>query len=117
MDLELRFGSHVVGVIEGAFWSDGTGYGMFRPPGETTDASALRRVREYIAFSEDWHERLGAESGYDRAEWDAFRDVYASELWHTVSPDGTSCRISGPVFIRGEVTWGGDQPPAPDGLT
>ena len=113
MNLELRFGSHVVGVIEGAFWSDGTGYGTFRPPAEPTDVPALRRVREYIAFSEDWHERLKAEAGYSPAEWDAFRDVNGSERWHTVAPDGAVCRISGPVFIRGEVTWGGTSASAP----
>jgi hypothetical protein len=117
MDLELRYGSHLVGVIEGVFWSDGTGYGVFRPSGEPTATPAIRRVREYIAFSEAWHERLRAESGYTRAEWDSFLDVYNSDLWQVVSLDGTRCPISGPVFIQGEVTWGGTRRPVPDGLS
>jgi hypothetical protein len=108
MNLELRFGPHAVGVIEGAFWSDGTGYGVFRPAGHPADDPTVRRVREYVAFSEEWHERLKAEAGYSRAEWDAFRDVNSSDLWHVVAPDGTVVRIRGPVFIRGEVTWASD---------
>jgi hypothetical protein len=98
-------------MIEGAFWSDNTGYGVFR----LADASdpATRRMREFIAFSEEWHERLRAEQPHDPAEFDAFRDIYESEAWHSIAPDGTTVRVCGPVFVQGEVTWG----PAPSDET
>jgi hypothetical protein len=106
MNLQLRHGPLLIGEIEGAFWSDGTGYGVFRPTHAAKDDPALRRVGEYIAFSEDWHARLRAEQPYSTAEWDAFGDIYGSTLWNTIAPDGTISRIEGPVFVQGEVTWG-----------
>jgi hypothetical protein len=106
MDLELRFGPRGVGTIEGVFWSDNTGYGRFRLSDVSTDDPVMRRVREYVAFSEEWHERLTAGAEYSRAEWDAFRDVYDSGMWYTVGTDGTVSRIGGPLFVSGEVTWG-----------
>jgi len=106
MKLQLRYGPLLVGEIEGAFWSDNTGYGVFRLAPGGGDDPALDRVREYIAFSEEWHLRLQADQPHSASEWDAFRDVYSSELWHTVASDGTISRIEGPVFVQGEVTWG-----------
>jgi hypothetical protein len=110
VDLRLLFGLHVIGIIEGAFWSDNTGFGVFRLSDVQSDSPSVERVRRYIAFSEDWHRRLEAESNYSNAEWEAFRDVYESEQWHTVASDGTMDRISGPVFVCGEVTWGPSPP-------
>lgn len=109
MNLELYFGPDWVGVIGEAFWSDNTGFGMFRP--NAADTPATRRVREYIAFSEEWHERLRAGQPYSADEFDAYRDIHESELWRTVAPDGTTVRITGPIFVQGEVTWG---PPTSD---
>jgi hypothetical protein len=105
MNLQLRYGPLLVGEIEEAFWSDNTGYGVFRPTSPASDDPIVRRVREYIVFSEDWHRRLLAEAEYSASEWDAFRDVYDSEVWHTVAPDGAVSRIGGPVFVDGELTW------------
>src|SRR5262249_22021400 len=104
MSLQLRFGEVIVGEILDPFVSDNTGFGVFRPSPPATGA-ADRRVREFIAFSEDWHARLKAGADPDASEFDAFRDVWASELWYTMSPDGTVLRIDGPVFMEGEVTW------------
>jgi hypothetical protein len=105
MNLKLQFGAVFVGEIEGAFWSDDTGYGVFHPASDTGDGPVLRRIRDYIAFSEEWHRRLAAEQAPDSTEWNAFRDVYDSPLWHTATPAGVITRIEGPVFIEGEVTW------------
>jgi hypothetical protein len=103
--LLLCFGPHVVGQIEQPFYSDNTGHGLFRPALGNSGDPTVRRLCEYIAFSEDWHARLKTEQPYSAAEWDEFRDVYDSGLWKTVTPDGTVCHISGPVFVEGEVTW------------
>lgn len=104
MILELHYGPHRIGTVEGAVWSDGTGYGVFRP--SAAGDVGLERVRRYIAFSEEWHERLRADRPHDADEFRAFADVHESPLWHAVHPDGTSERVSGPVFVAGEVTWG-----------
>jgi hypothetical protein len=108
-NLELFYGPNLVGMIEGALWSDGTGYGIFRPSG--ADEPATRRVREYIDFSEDWHVRLRSGQPHNKTEFDAFRDIHESELWRAVGEDGKAEPIFGPVFVDGEVTWG----PAPAG--
>jgi hypothetical protein len=99
VNLELRYGPHLVGVIEGAVWSDDTGYGVFCPT--RSPDPATRRVREYIAFSEDWHERLRVDRPHDAREFDAYRDIYDSGLWRTVAPDGGTAKIAGPVFLAG----------------
>lgn len=104
-NLMLRFGSHVVGEIVGAFYSDDTGYGVFLPTFCEADDPTPLRLRQYVAFSEDWHSRLRAEQPHTASEWDAFRDVYESDCWNTVGPDGAVVTIGGPVFIEGEVTW------------
>jgi hypothetical protein len=104
VNLELRYGPHLVGVIEGVVWSDNTGYGLFRPA--AGDDPAVRRVREYIAFSEEWHDRLRAGRPHHADEFGAHREVYESGLWHTVASDGTAAGVAGPVFVAGEVTWG-----------
>jgi hypothetical protein len=103
--LLLRFGTCIVGEIEDAFWSDDTGYGVFRLAAGNNSDPTLQRLREYIAFSEEWHARLRAEQPHSASEWDQFRDVYESGLWNTVGPDGAVNRIGGPVFVEGEVTW------------
>jgi hypothetical protein len=104
MNLQLHFGPVLVGEIEDPFRSDATGHGVFRPLLQGND-SAVARLWEYIAFSEEWHARVKEEQPHNVAEWDAFRDVFESDLWHTVALDGTVNRIGGPVFVEGEVTW------------
>src|SRR5262245_25895225 len=105
MNLQLRYGSLLVGEIEDAFWSEGTGYGVFRLASGVANDPALRRVREFIAFCEEWHSRLDAEPPPDAAEFDAFRDVWDSGTWNTVSPDGAVCPIGEPVILEDSVTW------------
>jgi len=105
MDLKLRFSSLLVGEIKDAFCSEDTWYGIFHQAADASPDSTLQRLREYIAFSEEWHTRLKAEQPHTAEEWDAFRDVYESPLWHTVADDGTINPICGPVFVAGEITW------------
>lgn len=103
MDLELRYGRHLIGIVEGAFWSDNTGFGVFHST--STDEPDIHRVREYVAFSEEWHERMRADKPHNPHEFNVYRDVYESESWHTVFPDGSTAQIRQPVFMQGEITW------------
>lgn len=100
MNLQLQLGPDVVGVAEGAFCSDLTWYAVFRP---APDMPA--RVREFVAFCKEWHERLRTERPCDASEFDPWIDIYTSPEWRAVSPDGRSRRLNGPVFVEGEVTW------------
>jgi hypothetical protein len=105
VDLKLFLGPHYIGLIEGAFWSDDTGYGVFRPSAEQNSSPAAARVRQFVAFSEDWHRRLTAGADYRSDEWDAFADVHGSGLWRTVAANGTVSPIRCPVFADGGVSW------------
>ena len=110
--LELRFGPHLLGVIEGAFWSDNTGYGVFSPV--KTEAEIhdpmLAQIWEYVSFSEGWHTRLKMGRPHDGKEWRAYDEFIQSKQWHTITADGMVEHIECPVFVEGEVTWG----PPPD---
>lgn len=105
MSLLLRYGDVIVGEIIDPFISDETGYGLFHPRPASSHDPAGRRVREFIAFCEDWHARLKAGADPDDSEFDAYQDVWDSSSWHTVASDGRISRIEGPVFVEGEVTW------------
>jgi hypothetical protein len=69
------------------------------------------RVREYIAFCEEWHERLLAELPCSADEFDPWADIYASTEWRACGPDDRVRPVKEPVFIQSDVTWGG-QPDA-----
>ena len=111
MDLQLRLGPDVVGTAEGAFCSDSTWYGVFRPAPDMPP-----RVREFIAFCEEWHERLQTDRPCGAAEFDSWADIHALPEWRACGPDGRARLVEGPVFIAGEVTWRG-QPDADPGAT
>jgi hypothetical protein len=104
MNLELYYGSSHIGQIEDAFWSDDTGFGVFRPS-LIGEAATIERIRAFIAFSEEWHEKLKTGNPQDASEFDSFSDIHSSDQWHTISPDGSVTHINAPAFIQGEVTW------------
>jgi len=103
MNLQLFHGDTLVGDIDDAFFSDDTGYGVLRL--KLSASPVTQRLRDFIRLSEDWHSRLKQGQPHDAGEFDAYRDVYDSDQWQTVSDDGGVARISQPVFISGEVTW------------
>jgi hypothetical protein len=109
VDLQLRLGPDVVGTAEGAFCSDRTWYAIFRPAPDIPP-----RVREFIAFCEEWHERLRADRPCSADEFEPWADVHASPEWRACGPGERVRPVEGPVFIQGEVTWGG-QPDAEPG--
>ncbi|WP_088253453.1 hypothetical protein [Fimbriiglobus ruber] len=99
--LILRFGSDEVGIAAGAFCSERTWHGLFRP----TSGMPVR-VREYIAFCEEWHDRLHAERPCSADEFKPWADIQASSEWRACGPGGRVRSVEGPVFIQGGVTWG-----------
>ncbi len=101
MDLLLRFGLDVVGTAEGAFCSDRTWHAVFRPAPDMPP-----RVREYVAFCEEWHERLRAGRPNTATEFKPWADIHASPEWRACGPDERVRPVEGPVFVQGEVTWG-----------
>lgn len=100
VELQLRFGTAVVGIAEDAFCSDRTWYAVFCPAPDMPP-----RVRGYITFCEDWHKRMRADRPHGTIEFDAWADVHASTEWQASIPNGQAWRIKGPVFMEGEVTW------------
>jgi hypothetical protein len=117
VDLQLWLGQNVVGTAEAAFCSDFTWYGVFRPAPDMPP-----RVREFIAFCDDWHERLRAARPCSAAEFDPWAEIHGSPEWRACSQDGRARPVEGPVFIDGEVTWRGQPdaetgaPPDPAGM-
>jgi hypothetical protein len=108
VDLVLRLGPDVVGVAKGASCSDRTWYAVFHPA-----PNMPPRVREYIAFSEGWHDRLRSGNPYSVDEFDPWADIHASLEWRACGPGERVWPVEGPVFIHGEVTWGGGPDAAP----
>jgi len=103
MNLHLFYGEMLVGDINNAFFSDHTGYGVFRS--KLSQSPATQRLCDYITLCENWHSRLKEGRPHDAIEFDAYRDVYDSDQWKTISDDGEVARISQPTFVRGDITW------------
>jgi hypothetical protein len=104
VNVDLQFNGTSIGKILEVFYSDDTGYGVFHPTASGKESADIKRVRDYIAFSEEWHTRLKQELPHATEEWDQFADVFEA-TWQTVDPEGNVSKIDGPVFMEGEITW------------
>jgi len=101
MELQLHFGTHRVGALSRVYDSDFNWYGTFQPAAEMPP-----RLRDFIAFCKEWHQRLDAGRPHNAAEFDAWRDIHGSGEWQTVASDGTVKWITGPVFWPdGTIVW------------
>jgi hypothetical protein len=104
--LRLRYGTIVVGQISGPFCHQNTWFGLFQASTDAPSDTTERRLRDYIAFCEEWQARLDSGEDVDASDFDRFGDVLTSGLWRTESPGGTLRAIlEAPVFHDGEVTW------------
>jgi hypothetical protein len=104
--LRLLYGSLVVGEIIDPFCDQDTWFGSFRPtvviPGNLNE----QRLGEFVAFCEQWHDRLASGEVGDASDFDRFGDVILPGKWRTEDPDGIIRAIhKAPVFCSGEVTW------------
>ena len=118
MLLQLRRGSSVLGSIAHSYFSDRTWYGTFHEGAVSNepslfedrevilDATSHQRLRDFIAFSRDWHVRLAGDGNLDASEFDQFEDVVKSRFWQIIFPGGRRLELDGaPVFFDNEITW------------
>src|SRR4051794_22037052 len=107
MDLQLYFGPVLVGVVIDVIEHQGTWFGMLAPALAAERDPTERRVREFIAFCEDWNARCAADLDVNASEFDRFSDLFTSGLWRTQAPDGTVSTIGGaPNFLGGgKISW------------
>jgi hypothetical protein len=105
----LSCGQLVVGRIKDPFCSDETWYGKFECLLEAGDDPLGRRALDFIAFCEEWHERLyrKAPLAGDAGEFDRYSDVIRSGLWEVETETAERHRIEdAPVCFRGaEMSW------------
>ena len=112
---KLYYDSLLVGEIADAFEHQGTWSGGFTSLLAPDGAGPQRRVAEFIAFCERWHERLKAGADPDAAEFDAFGPIVRSGRWQVENERGERLAVDqAPVFVEGEVSWRlrGDAGPA-----
>ena len=93
-------------MLKSPFEHQGTWFGEFEAAVDMGDNSMSDRVRQYIAFSVDWHERLDAGEDRDDKVWDDFSDMTGSDQWATGDAVGLRYSIEAPVFQPdNEICW------------
>ena len=93
-----------VGELRNAFFSDATWFGTVVVTLDE-DSPLAQRIRSFIAFCIDWHNRVDSEPDAD--EFNDFADVVYECRWAAVADDGTQHPMdAAPAFFAdGEVTW------------
>ena len=106
MASKLYYDSVLVGEIADPFEHQGTWFGNFTSQLPPAGTETQRRLMEFIAFCERWHQRLKAGDDPGASEFDAFGKVVRSDLWAVVDERGKRVPVDQwPVFVEGEVSW------------
>ncbi len=106
MKLELYYDNLLVGDIAAPLLQQGAWFGDFLQVVDAQDGPLAQQICDFIAFSRNWHFRLGAGADCAASEFDEFNDLLRSGLWSTRAADGTVSRIEEvPVFVNDEVSW------------
>ena len=105
MDLRLCYGPVVVGRIAAPFEHQGTWFGLFLRASLDDGDPTQRRLFEFLAFSQAWHDRLARGEDPEAAEFDAFADLLESGLWYTRDDRGAGSPIEAPLVVDGELSW------------
>jgi hypothetical protein len=98
-----------VGNVRGPIYSDRTWDGIFEPA--LSDNGELeRRLLAFILLVQDWNLRCITDrlNPPPLSEFDPYKDVIDSELWHVRLADGTIfAQLDGaPVFRHGQgISW------------
>src|SRR5262245_46104409 len=108
-NVDLFYGDIAIGHIRDVFFSDETWYGVFEKAQHSDENPLIRRIFDFISFSEDWNERTERDPNNppDATEFDRYSDLLTSGSWLTRSAGGDVWHIiEAPMFSRGgEVTW------------
>ena len=107
LDLQLLCGKVLVGDLFGVFVHQGTWFAReFCPATHKKVDKHLRRIREYIAFRNDWHDRLANDKDPDPSEYhELFKDLMEPGLWRIRSKGGEEIPVEIPGFIGEEISW------------
>jgi hypothetical protein len=102
---KLCYDSVLVGEIADPFEHQGTWFGNFTSRLPADGNETQRRLADFIAFCERWHQRLKAGDDPDAGEFDAF-GLVRPDLWEVVDEGGDRVAIDQwPLFVEGEVSW------------
>ena len=106
LNLRLWFGDVLVAELTNVMPHQGTWFALYRQVVDPDQGPEARRLCEYIAFCEEWHQRLKHGENPNAAEFDRFADVIYSGSWRVPCPDGTELTMThGPGFVDGAAMW------------
>jgi hypothetical protein len=105
LNLQLWYGDVLVADMLGAKPHQGTWFALYRQLVAPDQGEVERRLCEFIAFCERWHQRLGRGEAPDAREFDQFEDLIESGSWRVPCSDGTVLMTEAPIFAEGEVSW------------
>ena len=106
LNLQLWYGDVFVADLLNVIAHQGTWLATYRLAIAPVQGSQQRRLCDYVAFCEEWHQRLSRGEDHDAAEFDRFADIIWSGMWRVPCPDGTELAMAGgPIFVQGEASW------------
>ena len=106
LNLQLWFGDILVADLLDVGPHQGTWFALYRQVVSPGQGQQQRRICDFIAFCEGWHQRLERGEDPDAAEFDRFEDVIRSKSWRVPCPDGSELTTAeGPAFFDGQVSW------------
>jgi hypothetical protein len=106
LNLQLWFGKVLVAELTDVIPHQGTWFALYRQVVAPGLGPLERRLCDFMAFCEEWHQRLKSGESPKAAEFDQFTDVIESRSWRVPCPDGTELTMTqGPVFAEGQASW------------
>jgi hypothetical protein len=106
LKLTLFCGPVLVGDLLNVIVHQGTWFALeFRQLVRKEAGKLERRICEYIAFSNEWHDRLIKDEDPDPTEYDRFGQLTKSGSWRIRSKGGEEIPVESAGFIGKEVSW------------
>jgi hypothetical protein len=106
LNLRLWFGDVLVADLLDVMPHQGTWFASYRQVVAPDQGPGERRLCDYIAFREEWHQRLKRGEDVSAAEFDPFADLIKSSSWRVPCPDGAELPMNeGPIFVEGTASW------------
>lgn len=106
LNLQLWFGDILVADLLDVTTHQGTWFAVYHQILVPEQGPQQRRLCDFIAFCEEWHQRLKRGQNPDARQFDPYTDVIKTSTWRVSCPDGTELTMSGaPLFVEGEASW------------